>query len=202
MKVIAILMMLLGIVFIFFLCVIGLLGFAMAFDAPGSADKVSNWVFAIAMATGPILISLVILVFAFLAFRKGKYTRSALIGSVFGVFVIGGFILSTTSTYFAMKSFNDMRAEEAENERLYPVQRYLRPVEGGTDTIIVFPDRIVAYRLYVGVEYPYAGPLGDLNETRDTLLYRDVPDTRLGRNELNEFVDERGKRFNDVYEVR
>ena len=202
MKVIAILMMLLGIVFIFFLCVIGLLGFAMAFDAPGSADKASNWVFAIAMAVGPIIVSLVILVFAFLAFRKGKYGRSALIGSVFGLFVIGGFILSTTSTFFAMRSYKKMQAEEAENERLYPVQRYHRPKEGGTDTIIVFPNRIVAYRLYVGVEYPYGGPLGDLNETRDTLIYLERSDNRLERQELNEFVDERGKRFTDVYGIR
>jgi len=202
MKVIAILFMILGVVCIFFLGVFGLLGFAMAFDAPGSADSTSNWVFAIAMAGGPIFISLVILVFAFLAFRKERYGRSALIGSVFGVLVIGGFILSATSSYFAMKTFNNIRAEEAENERLYPEQRYLRQVEGGADTIIVFPNRIVAYRLEVGVEYPYAGPLGDLNQTRDTLLYEDRPDTRLGKHELNEFIDERGKRFTDVYGVR
>ncbi|MBC7948096.1 MAG: hypothetical protein H7Y42_09480 [Chitinophagaceae bacterium] len=202
MKVLAILFMILGVVCIFFLGVFGLLGFAMAFDAPGSADSASNWVFAIAMATGPIFISLVILVLAFLAFRKGKYNRSALIGSVFGVFVIGGFILSATSSYFAMKSFNNIRSEEVENERLYPVQRYLRQVEGGADTIIVFPNRIVAYRLDVGVEYPYAGPLGDLNETRDTLFYDDRPDTRLGKEELGQFVDEKGQTFTDVFAVR
>ena len=202
MKVLAILFMILGIVCIFFLGVMGLLGFAMAFDAPGSADKASNWIFAILMATGPIIISLIILLFAFLAFRKGKYHRSALIGSIFGILVIGGFILTTTSSYYAMKSFNKMQAEKAENERLYPEQRYLRQVEGGADTIIVFPDRIVAYRLEVGVEYPYAGPLGDLNETRDTLVYDSRPDTRLGRQELHEFIDGQGKRFTDVYAIR
>jgi hypothetical protein len=190
--------MILGVVFIFFLGFLGLFGLAFAFDAPGSSQKASNWVIVITAITVPILISLAILVFAFLAFRSGNYTRSVLIGSVFGILVIGGLIFSATSSYFTIKKMNAIREQEAEDARLYPTQKYLRPVEGGVDTIIVFPNRIVAYRLYVGVEHPYGGPLGDLNSTRDTLLYREYPDTRIARNELDQFKNEEGRSFTDV----
>jgi len=202
MKVVAILLMLLGVVVIFFLGFIGLLGFAMAFDAPGSADSASNWVFAILMATLPVIISLVLLVLAFLAFRAGKHTRSALIGSVFGLALIGFLVLSVTSSFMAMRSMKNMKITEMENERLYPTQNYIRSVEGGVDTVIVFPDGIVAYRLFREGTFHYAGPLGDLNGQRDSIIYYDKPDTKLRRDELDQFSDAYGRKLTDIYKIR
>ena len=101
-----------------------------------------------------------------------------------------------------MKKYNEIREKELADERMYPKQTYLRDGENGTDTILVFPNRIVAYRLNVGVAYPYNGPLGDLNNSRDTLLYRERPDTKIRRDELSQFTDAEGRKFTDVYAVK
>lgn len=202
MKTLALLFMILGVVVMFFGGFMGLMGFAFAFDAPGSADDPSVWLIAILMFTLPILIPIVILIFSFLSYRKGNYGRAVLISAIFPLLIVGFTVLSVTSTYFSMKEFNAQREQQAEDERLYPKQTYLRAGEYGADTILVFPDRIVAYRLNVGVEYPYNGPLGDLNESRDTLLYRERPDTKLTREELSQFTDANGRKFTEVYAVK
>ena len=47
-----------------------------------------------------------------------------------------------------MKQYNDQVAKEKEMEARYPEEEYIRTGPLGTDTIIVWPTGIVAYRLH------------------------------------------------------
>ena len=73
----------------------------------------------------------------------------------------------------------------------------------GTDTIIVWPTGIVAYRLHVeGMENTWNGPLGDLSEDRKTITYDRRPDTKIAIEELYHFMDSEGRIFTNVYAVQ
>jgi hypothetical protein len=201
MKVIAIILML-----ITFLLAIGygmfyLLGFAMSFDAPGSDKDAGAWLMRVVMFS-PVIICLVMLLLSFLSFRSDNHKRSVVLGSVAPVLFIGVSVYLMADTAKYMKTYNATVAQESQDALDYPLQKFIRPVEGGTDTILVFPNRIVAYRLYTGTENTFGGPLGDLNSQRDTFLFYDHFDTRLTRDDLEQFEDADGRKFNEVYAVR
>ncbi len=199
MKITALLLIILGSLLVAGLSLMLLLMSVMAFGAPGPVDKPEG----LLVVFLPILVLIVILFFAGKAYRSGDYSRSVGFGSVIGVALVGGAVYLGRTSYNAMQEFQAMEAQAAEDNRLYPVQKFLRPVEGGTDTIIVFPGRIVAYRLYVGREFPFAGPVGDLNATRDTIVVSDREFVeKVKHEELSRFVDEQGRKLTDVFAIR
>jgi ABC-type transport system involved in multi-copper enzyme maturation permease subunit len=189
-----------------FLCVIlllgfgfmYLLGFAMSFDAPGSTSDPKAWGMRLLMFL-PLLLIILALILAIIAFTSGNYKRSAIISSVLigicGVLI--AFLL--ISSFTSLAKYKVQTTKEAADAIKYPIQKFLRPVEGGTDTIIVFSDRIVAYRKYQGTNFPWSGPLGDLNDSRDTMYYHESSDTKIAINELDQFVDKGGRKFTEVY---
>jgi hypothetical protein len=201
MKVIAILFMLLGLGLIVVLGFAYLLGFAMSFDAPGSDKDAGAWGMRFLIFL-PILLFIVVLVFALKAFVGGHYARSVGIGSIFVVAIIafGGYTYVTSSR--SLKAYQKERAREEELTRLYPKEKYLRPAGAVTDTIFVFPNGIVSYRYLSAPNFPLSGPLGDLNESRDTIIYYRSPHNDIKIEELDAFVDEKGRKITDVYAVR
>lgn len=201
MKTLAILFMVLTVVALLGFGMLYLLGFAMSFDAPGSTKDPQAW-FVRGLMFLPAVIMVVLLIISFIAFTKGYYQRAALISGVVPLCCCLFILYMAYDTFNVSRNYKMQRLKEEEDARLYPTQTYLRQGQIGTDTIIVFPSRIVSYRLDLGVEYPFAGPLGDLNETRDTLLFRYHGDTRLKPEELDQFVDGAGRRFTDVYRVK
>jgi hypothetical protein len=121
-----------------------LLGFAMSFDAPGSDTDPLAWLMRILIFM-PIVILLVVLIFALRAFMARRYRQSMWIASIFPVSGIGLMIyMSLMSTNF-MSAYTAEREREAEEARLYPKQKFFRPVEGGADSIIVFSTTIPAF---------------------------------------------------------
>jgi hypothetical protein len=120
---------------------------------------------------------------------------------VFGVSLIGGAMLLLYSSYSSMKGFKEFEVKEAEHSNLHPVQKYIRPYEGGADTIVVFSNGIVAYRL-TGTDIPWSGPLGDLDANREVIAFNNGSDTKIKIEELNQFVDEQGRKFTEVYSVQ
>lgn len=202
MKALSILLMLAGVFMILAFGFMYLLGFAMSFDAPGSDKSPEAWRMRILMLL-PLLIFLVTLVLSFKAFGEGNYKKSVLLGAVSPVI---GLILFGSMTLTSMKSlnqYNDEIALQKEYDAKYPIQKYLRLGEAGTDTIIVWPNGIVAYRLHIpDMPKPWGGPLGDLSEDRTTILFSRTPDTKIKFEDLSLFLDENGRRFTDVYEVR
>jgi ABC-type transport system involved in multi-copper enzyme maturation permease subunit len=200
MKTASILFMILGILMVLGFGFMYLLGFAMSFDAPGSTSDPAAWWMRFLMFL-PILIMIGALIFAMIAFARGNYKQSFIASVVpVGIFIlIIGFMF--ISSFASMNKYKAQMAAEAEDARLYPVQKFLRHVEGGTDTIIVFPNRIVAYRKYLGTNIPWGGPLGDLNEKRDTIYYYSSHDTKIGMGELDQFTDENGRKFTDVFNI-
>ncbi|MBK9983934.1 MAG: hypothetical protein IPP15_16470 [Saprospiraceae bacterium] len=202
MKVGAILFMILGIFMILGTAGISFFGFVMSFDAPGSESDPGAWLNRILLFGLPLLVFIVLLVFAWIFFNRGQYVRSFWIGSVFGL-VVAGLVAATVITSFASVSkMNSDARQTAEDERLYPLHTYLRPGEVAADTILVFPSRIVAYRIYTGEEYPFSGPVGDLNQARDTIVIRFDSDSKLKREDLSQFIDSDGKRLTDVYGLK
>ena len=177
-----------------------ILGFAMSFDAPGSTSDPKAWWMRFLMFT-PILIFIAILIVSAIAFFAGNYKKAAFISGIVPVLSACFIVFMFYSSFTAMKDYRTTVAKEKEDERLYPKQTFLRSSAEGADTIIVFPSRIVAYRLVVGREYPHNGPLGDLNEDRTTIIYINRPDTKLSVEELDQFVDEEGRRLTEVYIV-
>ena len=169
MKVTAILLMLLGVLLIAVMGFLYLLGFAMSFDAPDSGD-LKAWLMRLLLFV-PLIVLVLALIFAWIAYNSGNYMRSARIGSVFGLAVIGLIVYAIGTSYSTMSDFRGQIAQEAEDARLYPKQTFLRPYDGGADTIIVFPNRVVAYRLNSAPDFPLSGPVGDLNEHRDAIIY-------------------------------
>lgn len=177
-----------------------LLGFAMSFDAPGSDKDSAAWAMRLLMFL-PGLILLAALIFAFISYRAGNFKMSVIVSTVplgmCAIFILYLFITSFT----AMTNITTTRIAEAADKKLYPVQTYLRPLADGADTIIVFPNRIVSYRLMSYNGYPYAGPLGDMNENRTTIVYNNSSDTKLPFEELDQFVDATGKKITEVYQL-
>ena len=102
----------------------------------------------------------------------------------------------------SMKQYNDQVAKEEEMKAKYPVEKYIRTADGVSDTIIVWPNGIVAYRLNIGMEFPWNGPLGELSEDRKTITYDRRPDTKLPIEELYHFMDSEGRIFTNVYAVQ
>jgi len=178
-----------------------LLGFAMSFDAPGSQSDPKAWGMRFLMFL-PVLFLIVALVLSISAFSSGNYRRVVMI-NIIPIGICAAFIaLLFISSFTSMTAYKATMAKEAQDAKLYPEQRFLRNVEGGTDTIIVFPNRIVAYRKYQGTNIPWAGPLGDLSDDRTTLKVIVNSDTKIYKEELDQFVDEQGRKFSDVYIIQ
>lgn len=177
-----------------------ILGFAMSFDEPGSDKDPSAWMMRLLMFL-PAVIMLAALIIAFISYSSGHYKRSVIISSIpigmSAIFIAYMFI----SSFSTMAGIRKEQLTEAADARKYPVQKFLRPVEGGADTVIVFPNRIVAYRLKEYNGYPYAGPLGDLNEDRTAIRYNNSSDTKLPFEALDQFVDGEGRKLTEVYVV-
>ncbi|MEP6794738.1 MAG: hypothetical protein ABJB16_10460 [Saprospiraceae bacterium] len=202
MKVAAILFMILGVFLIVGVGMMSLFGFAMSFDAPGSEHDPQAWLNRILIFALPLLVFIVILVLAWIAFSRGNYIRSFWIGSVFGLVVIGFALITVISSFMTIGQITATNLQTAREEKLYPIQKFLRPGEDGADTIIVFPSRIVAYRIYTGDQNRLGGPVGDLNKTRDTIILDFDTDTRIKREDLSQFVDAEGRRLTDVYGLK
>ena len=201
MKTIAILLMIVTILAIGGFGIFYLLGFAMSFDAPGSDKAPGAWAMRLLMFS-PAIFFLIFLIIAIRAFQGGHYNRSVLFGSLTPVICIGLLAFLSITSMASSKSYRQQMKQEAEDAVKYPKQEFTRPAEGGTDTIIVFPSRIVAYRLYQGTEQHYGGPLGDLNETRDAIIFLERRDNRLKREDLSSFIDNQGRKLTDLYEIR
>jgi hypothetical protein len=201
MKIIALLLMLLGVVLILALGAFSLLMFAMAFDAPGAAQKPGVWAVSLLIFL-PLLAAVALLVLAFIAFRSGQYGRSAGFGAVFGVAAVAAAIYGPLESARARRQGRELMAKMAEEERLFPARKFMRHEAAGTDTIIVFPSRIVAYRMYARGDFPYTGPVGELNEARDAIVIGSSFDGRIRREEFDQFVDEQGRRLTDVFAIR
>lgn len=200
MKIISILLMLFGVLLIVVLGLMYLLGFAMSFDAPDSGDG-KAWLFRLLMFV-PILILVAVLIFAMKAFASDNYVRSMRIGLVFVLAAAGIAAYLFGTSYSSLRQYRKEMAQDAEDARLYPRQKFIRPYEGGADTIIVFPNRIVAYRFNSAPDFPLSGPLGDLNEKRDAIIYNHSPHNDIRIDELDQFVDAQGRKLTDVYAIR
>ncbi len=201
MKTIAILLMLLGLFLILAYGAMYLLGFAMSFDAPGSTTDPNGWMMRILIFL-PIPVMLAVLFFAIMAFRKTHYGQSALLGSLFAIAGIGLFVYTTLQTVGVTKMIREEATLQAENERLYPKQTYIRQGEGNPDSILVFPNGIVAYRLYHRPDKFWGGPIGDLNSTRESLVFDRRAEEHIKFEDLPNFVDENGRVFTDVFMVK
>lgn len=177
-----------------------LLGFAMSFDAPGSDKDPSAWMMRLLMFL-PGVILLAALIFALISFSSGHYNRSVIISLIPLSLSVMFILYMSFTSYSTMAAYNNQQQKEAADAEKYPVQKFMRQVEGGADTVIVFPSRIVAYRLYAFNRNPYGGPLGDLNEKRTTIIYNNSSDTKLPFIELDQFVDIEGRRFTEVYRI-
>ncbi len=202
MKTLAILLMLLTIVMIVGFGLFYLLGFAMSFDAPGSTTDPKAWGMRF-MLFAPIIIFIVCLILAWKAYAGGYYGKSVLLGMVAPVVCIALYVWMSITSMTSMKQYNDQVAKEEEMKAKYPVEKYMRTGPLGTDTIIVWPTGIVAYRLHVeGMENTWNGPLGDLSEDRKTITYDRRPDTKIAIEELYHFMDSEGRIFTNVYAVQ
>jgi hypothetical protein len=203
MKIIALLLLFLGVLLILAVAAMSVFLFAMAFDAPGSADKPGVWL-GNSLIFLPLLLFIALLIYAFIAYQSGQYTRAVWLGSVFVAVAAGGWAWLRFTSLRAHRKLQEVQAREAEDARRYPTQRFLRPFEGGADTILVFPSRIVAYRMPRRGDMPfaYSGPVGDLNEARDAIVIAPAFDGRIRREEFGEFVDEAGRRLTEVYAIR
>ncbi|MEP6647942.1 MAG: hypothetical protein ABJC12_12710, partial [Saprospiraceae bacterium] len=154
MKIASIFLMIFGVLLILGYGLMGLMGFAMSFDAPGSENDPTAWVYRFLIFVAPIIVMTVILIMSFAAYNKGNYGRSFWIGSLFGFGLITVIIFLTADAYLSVAKFRAIDHQQATDEKLYPIEKYIRPLAVGADTVIVFPGRIVAYRLYTGEQYP------------------------------------------------
>ena len=201
MKTVAILLIIISIIALFGFGLMYLLGFAMSFDAPGSQSDPKAWGMRFLMFL-PVLFLIVALILSISAFSSGNYRRVVMI-NIIPIGICAAFIAYMfISSFSSLASYRATQAKEAMDAKLYPEQRFLRNVEGGTDTIIVFPNRIVAYRKYQGTNIPWAGPLGDLSDDRTTLKVIVNSDTKIYKEELDQFVDDKGRKFSEVYIIQ
>jgi uncharacterized membrane protein len=201
MKLLAILLMLLVLVILAGAGVMYLMMFAMSFDAPGSTTDPKGWFMRFVLFL-PLVACVVVLIFSFLALRDGNAGRAvAISGSAVAAAAILWTIF-TVSSMRSMREYQDKVKQEKEWEKQFPVQKFVREKEIGADTIIVWPSKIVAYRIGSGDGPALGGGVGMMNDTRDTLIYSEHFDNRIPRNELEQFVNEQGRRFTDVYQVK
>ena len=201
MKTVALLLMIISVIALFGFGLMYLLGFAMSFDAPGSQSDPKAWGMRFLMFL-PVLFLIVALIISIVAFSSGNYKRVVII-NIIPIAICAAFIaFMFISSFTSLASYRALQAQEARDAKLYPEQRFLRNVEGGTDTIIVFPNRIVAYRKYQGTDIPWAGPLGDLNDDRTMLKVIVNSDTKIYKEELDQFVDDKGRKFSEVYIIQ
>jgi hypothetical protein len=204
MKIAAILLMLTGIFMIGAFGLFYLLGFAMSFDAPGSTTDPKGWAMRVGMFL-PVVALIVVLIFAWLAYSSGNYKRSVILGSLFpisGIVVYGSMAIMSARS---LKSYKETTAQQtekwAEEERLYPTQKYLRSLDGGVDTIMVNPSGTVIFQQHTGPVIRYNGPIAVLNSARDTIVfYNNI--TVITPAELDQFVDEQGRKMTEVYSVK
>ena len=202
MKALAIILMIITIIMMGVFGLFYLMGFAMSFDAPGSDKDPQAWGMRLLIFL-PEIIFLVMLILAWMAYSSGQYKKSAILGAVSPGVMILFFIWMSIASMSSMVEYNNELAKEKELEAKYPVQKYIRQTGLGTDTIIVWPNGIVAYRLHLaGMENTWNGPLGDLSEDRTTITYDRRPDTRLPMEDLVQFVDESGRKFTEVFVVQ
>lgn len=199
MKTISILLLVLGALLIVGLGFVYLFLFAMSFDAPGSADDPKAWGIRLLFLL-PLIGLLVALIMAFSAVQAGNYLRAARIGSVFVIAIVGIFVLLVKSQFENDQYVAEMRAQELEDAK-HPIQHFIRPVESGADTIIVFPSRIVAYRIFDNTfQKTIGGPVGELNKTRDTIKLDNFPEEHLKRADFEFFVNSDGKKFSEAFQ--
>jgi hypothetical protein len=202
MKILAILLMLLTILMMAGFGMFYLLGFAMSFDAPGSTTDPKAWGMRL-LIFAPMIIFLIVLVLAWQAYAAGNYQKSVLLGVVSPAICVGLYVWMMITSMSSLKQYKDQVAEQKEMEARYPKEEYTRTSPLGTDSIIVWPSGIVAYRLHIeGMENTWNGPLGDLNASRDTLTYDRRDDTKLRMEELYHFMDQDGRVFTNVYAVK
>ena len=199
MKITAILLLILGCLLIVSMGFMYLFMFAFSFDAPGSDSDPKAWMYRLLFFL-PVIGLIVALVLALTAFMSGNYARSANIGSVFGLALIAILILLAKTQADNNRILRQMQAQELEDAK-YPVQTFLRPTEHGADTIIVFPGRIVAYRVFdKNFNKPIGGPIGKLNQTRDTIQLEKNPEDFLKREDFEFFLDESGRKFSEAFQ--
>lgn len=199
MKIIAILLLVSGCLLIVGLSLLYFFGFIMSFDAPGSADAPKAWGMRLLFLL-PLIVLIAALVLAFLAFQSGNYTRSVGIGSVFVIALLGIFVMMARMQSDGDRYLRELRQQELEDAK-HPVQQFMRPTESGADTIIVFPSRIVAYRVFdKNYNRSIGGPVGKLNETRDTIRLDGFRGDYLKREEFELFVNESGEKFTTAFQ--
>ena len=199
MKIAALLLLILGALLIAGLGLLLLLMSVMAVGTPGPVRNPGG----LLMVFLPFLAGIAVLVFAGAAYRSENYARSVGFGSIFGVAMVGIAVAVGSTSFGTLRDYRAAEAQAAEDARHYPIQKFLRPVAGGADTIIVFPGRIVAYRLYVAGGMPFAGPVGNLNEARTTIVVDDREfDEKIGREALSQFVDGQGRKLTDIYAIQ
>jgi len=202
MKAFAVILMILLVMVLAVSGILYFFGFVMSFDAPGSASDSKAWVTRL-MFFLPVIFCGLMLVLSIIAFLRKKYGRSALFSGSVVLLAVGLWIAAIVSSMASVSNYQAQLKAEKELAKKFPVQKYLRPTStGGTDTLIVWPSRMVAYRLFIPENKPWGGQLGDLNESRDTLIYYESRDNRIRREELEQFSDEGGRKFTDVYRVR
>jgi len=202
MKTLAILLMLLTVLMMVGFGMFYLLGFAMSFDAPGSTTDPKAWGMRL-LLFAPVIIFLIVLIMSWQAYAAGNYRKSVLLGVVSPAICVGLYVWMMVTSMSSMKQYNNQVAAEKEMEAKYPKEHYTRTGPLGTDSIIVWPSGIVAYRLHVeGMENTWDGPLGDLSEDRKIITYDRRPDTRLPMEELYHFMDEEGRVFTNVYTIK
>src|SRR5688572_6862027 len=143
MKTLAILLMLLTILMIIGFGLFYLLGFAMSFDAPGSTTDPKAWGMRLLIAS-LLLIFLVCLIMSWQSFAGGHYKKAVILGAVSPIICVALFGWMTVTSMSSMKKYNDQVAKEKEQEAKYPVEKYMRTADGVSDTIIVWPNGIVA----------------------------------------------------------
>jgi hypothetical protein len=200
MKTAALLFMILDVIVLFLFGAFYLLGFAMSFDAPGSASDPKAWGTRLVMFV-PVLLMIIALIIAVAAYMGGHFKQAFIISFV--PVALGGaiYLFLMISSFSSMAKYRIQAAKDTEEARLHPQEKYYRKVDSGIDSIIVFPNRIVAYRKSQPPLNPFAGSLGDLNATRDTLYFDDHHDNKIPINELDQFTDDTGRKFTDVYRV-
>ncbi len=201
MKLLAILLMLLVLVVLAGAFILYVMMFAMSFDAPGSTTDPKGWFMRFVLFL-PIIACILVLIFSFLALRGGHPGRAVAISGSLVVAAAILWTLMTLSSVRGLKKYQDQVKLEKEWEKQFPVQKFVREKEIGADTIIVWPSKIVAYRIGGGDGPALGGGVGMMNDTRDTLIYSEHRDNRIPRNELEQFVNEQGRRFTDVYRVQ
>jgi|APTNR8051073442_1049403.scaffolds.fasta_scaffold01371_6 hypothetical protein len=201
MKIIAILLLILGCLLIVGMGFMYLFLFAFSFDAPGSDSDPKAWLYR-SLFFLPVIGLIIALVLALTAFMSGNYARSANIGSLFGLALIAILILLAKTQADNNRILRQMQAQEIEDAK-YPIQTFLRPTEHGADTIIVFPSRVVAYRVFTKTfNKTIGGPIGELNKTRDTIQLEKNPEDFLKREEYEQFFNSDGKKFTEVFQFK